>query len=169
MSHLHILALNHPSDTRHTHLTRAKGEGADLPPLADWLGVNSLDTDVIELFPVKDLDDMPLSDYVTTAFAPEAAIPAETRARMDALDGSVLLVPGGALPPSAPTPGPDVTLIASIQLAEPDHSADLPPADVTPTKHAAAPDTPPEQRSGSSFYVIVTIAMVIVLFLAFAL
>lgn len=150
MTTLHLFALNADLDLRHTHLTRAKGEAPVLPPLKDWLGVPRVATGEIELFPVKDLDDMALSDYVTAAFAPDDDIPAETRTKLDALDGSVLLVPDTALD-GAPDPKAEATLIATIPLARPDHAADLPPADVQPLPRTA-PE--PEPRKGLSRTVI---------------
>lgn len=138
MSMLHVFALNEPVAVTHTHLTRQKGEVAVLPPLAEWLGVEAIDTDDIELFAINDLSDMALSDYIRLAFAPEAAIPTATVTRLDALDGAVLLVPDKAL--SAPaSPGPKANLIASLALARADHVADLPKAKVAPLPSAAPP------------------------------
>lgn len=140
MTHLHIFALNEPVEVAHTHLTRQNGETPALPPLADWLGVDTLDTDEIELFPIEDLATMALSDYVKLAFAPAQDIPADTATRLNALTGAVLLVPEKALPAPA-TPGAQATLIASIPLAQADNSASLPKADVAPTP-ARTPATP---------------------------
>ncbi|GAB5447790.1 hypothetical protein [Gymnodinialimonas sp.] len=136
MTNLQIFALNETVDISHTHLTRQNGEAPDLPPLADWLGVASLDTDEIELFAIKDLSDMALSDYVNLAFAPENDIPSATVTRLDALDGAVLLVPDKALP-APPNPGAEATLIASLPLAQADNSASLPKAKTTPMPNPA--------------------------------
>ena len=92
---LHVFAMNTETGLRHTHLTRAQGEAPALPPLADWLGT-AVETDEIELFPIRDLGDMMLSDYITMAFAPEALDSDDAR-RMNALLGDVLLVPERAL------------------------------------------------------------------------
>lgn len=149
MTRLHVFALNSaPDDLRHTHLTRALGERPDLPPLAEWLGLESLNTSQIELFPVKDLGDMSLSDYITAAFGPDPDIPAATRRKLDALEGTVLMVTDTAFA-VAPTPGSEATAIAEIPLARADHRADLPAAKArsTPQAPAAAPqdqrDPPP--------------------------
>lgn len=122
---LHVFAVNTETDLRHSHLTRAQGEATDLPPLGDWLGVG-VDTDEIELFPIRDLGDMPLSDYITMAFAPERLSSDEAR-RLNALEGTVLLVPERALAVAA-KPGAELTLIATLPLAAADHRADLPKA-----------------------------------------
>jgi len=146
MTTLHVFALNTDDpDLRHTNLTRALGERPELPPLAEWLGLESLNTSEIELFPVKDLGDMSLSDYISAAFSPDPDIPAATRQKLDALDGSVLLVPDSAFA-IAPTPGPEATAIATLPLARPDHSADLPAAEVTPTTKPADPTPEPQSR-----------------------
>jgi hypothetical protein len=50
-------------------------------------------TDLIEVFPIEDLGDMSLTDYVVMAFDPVPPPGPDDRARLDALEGSVLLVP----------------------------------------------------------------------------
>lgn len=166
MTHLHVFALNTDLDLRHTHLTRARGEVADLPPLADWLGV-TVDPDEVELFPVRDLDNMTLSDYVTAAFAPESEIARGDRARIDALAGSVLLVPDRALGDAAggaPKPGAALTLVASLPLAQADHVATLPRVDVDPLPMIDT-EVPAdiEEKSGSFLVPLVILAVIVVL------
>jgi hypothetical protein len=143
---LHVLALNLPLEMRHTHLTRQQGETPDLPDLATWLGVGTLQTDQIELFPVADLAGLSLSAYVMAAFDVDEAALEEAVKRLDVLEGSVLLVPSSAVD-AEPSPGAEATLIASLPMAEPDHSADLPPADVAPTRSAEPTPAP----NGASF------------------
>lgn len=142
---LHVFAVDAGPDIRHTHLTRARGEAVALPPLDTWLGT-AVDPDEIELFPVKDIAEMPLSDYVSMAFAP-AALPADDARRLNALEGHVLIVPDRALS-GAPVPAPQVTPVARLPLARPDQSASLPKADVTPTPRPAATPVPKARRSG---------------------
>ncbi len=157
---LHIFALNTESDVRRTHLTRAQGDAADLPDLAAWLRVDALDTDTIEMFPVKDLDDMALSDYIALAFATEA-IPASDRLRLDALSGSVLLVPDTALP-SDPAPGADVTLVATLPVVQPDHSAALPKTEVTASApDAPAPPPPAPRKAPPAFLILMLLVAVL--------
>ncbi len=145
MTHLHIFALNEPITTSHTNLTRQKGETPALPPLSEWLGLDAIDADQIELFPISDLGSMALSDYIQLAFTPEAGIPADEQRRINALEGSVLLVPDDAM--TGPLAlGPKATLIAAIPLAQPDHSASLPKADVAAPK-ANTPHTTPEREA----------------------
>jgi hypothetical protein len=148
---LHIFAVNEGGALRHTHLTRAQvetgGETPELPDLRRWLGVERLDTDRIELFPVSDLGDMSLSAYVTQAFDPVPLIDADTARRLDALKGTVLLVPDTAFE-GVFHPGAELTEIATLSLALPDHSADLPRADVTPPPAPGPGRFPPERAGG---------------------
>ena len=123
---LHIFAVNAEVEGRHTYLSRSQNDTMVLPDLAGWLSVRQggLDLDEIELFPVGDLAGMHLADYVTTAFDLEAKPTGQTASRMNALDGHVLLVPEAALAGSVNTK-PELTLIASLPMARPDHVADV--------------------------------------------
>lgn len=122
---LHIFAVNTELEGRHTYLSRSKDEGMDLPNLSGWLGLpqGALNTNEIELFPVSDLADMHLSDYVTTAFDLDEEPSGQALSRMNALEGHVLLVPELALTGTIATT-PELTLIASLPIANADHSAD---------------------------------------------
>ena len=146
MTTLHIFALNEPVTVSHTNLTRQQGATPDLPPLAEWLGLDALDTDRIELFPMDDLGGMPLSDYVQLAFTPETGIPTDDQRRLDALQGAVLLVPDEAMT-GTPAPGPQATRITSVALAQPDNSAALPKAELSP-RPAPAPHVEPQREGG---------------------
>ena len=129
---LFIYALPDAPDVRCTALTRATETSDaqdDLPPLAEWLGVQALDLDRVELFPTDDLGEMPLVEYATMVFAPEKMPDTATKARLNALEGMVLLVPGAALD-GTPTPGAQVESVAEIALAIPDHRANLPKAEL---------------------------------------
>lgn len=145
---LHIFAVTAAPDLRHTHLTRAEGLAPDLPPLTDWLGAE-VDTSEIELFPVRDLGDMALSDYIAMAFAPEA-IPQQALRKINGIKGHVLLVPESALS-EEPAPGKEAVLVASLPLARADHRATLPKADVVSMPKAAPtpPAPPPRRRTGA--------------------
>ncbi len=146
MTHLHVFAVNEPVTISHTNLTRQKGEAPDLPPLAEWLGVETLDTDRIELFPLSELGGMALSDYIQLAFSPDEATPGDVQGRLDALEGAILLVPDTAMP-AQPSPGAQLTSVATIALAQADHVASLPKADTTPAPPAPTPL--PAEREGT--------------------
>lgn len=165
---LHVFAVNGVSDLRHTNLTRAQGLSPDLPPLEEWLGLDALITDQIEIFPVEDLGDMALSDYVVMAFDPVPPPGPETRARLDALEGSVLLVPDTAMP-AEPKPGARLTAIAALPLAQADHTAELPRADVrapeVPEKETAPTDPPEKKRLSQAAKVVIFIAIFVLLYI----
>lgn len=163
MSALHVFAVNADIDARHTHLTRARGEASDLPPLAGWIGTRALDTDRVELFPVDDLGELNLSDYLAAAFDAGGPDLATAARRLNALVGHVLLVPDTAMT-GGPSAGPEVTLVATLQLPEPDHGASLPRADVTagpvPGNAATEPRSP---RSGSAMVFFALLALLALL------
>ncbi len=128
---LHIFAVNAAVEGRHTYLSRSKEEAMKLPDLAGWMGLRQggLNTDEIELFPVSDLAGMALSDYVSNAFDLDGQPAGQTMARMNALDGHVLLVPDAAVAGTVETK-PELTLIASLPMARADHSSEA----LEPTK-----------------------------------
>lgn len=147
MNRLHVFALNAPVTVSHTNLTRQTGAAPTLPPLAEWLGLDTLDTDRIELFAPSELGEMALSDYIRLAFAPEGEIPAAEQLRLNALDGAVLLVPEAAMGGAA-TPGPEATLVAAIPLAQADHAATLPKAGTGTEAPTPAPHLSYEREGG---------------------
>jgi hypothetical protein len=155
---LYIFAITAPEGLRHTHLTRAEGLAPDLPPLTDWLGAE-VDTDEIELFPIRDLGEMALSDYITMAFVPEA-IPPEAQRRINAIKGHVLLVPERALS-EEPAPGKQAVLIAALPLARPDHAADLPKADVAPLPRPAPPQPRAAKPGGSRLWLVAGLVLLL--------
>lgn len=138
---LHIFAVNAEVDVRHTYLSRSQGKGAALPNLAGWLGLRQggLNSDEIEIFPLSDLAGMALSDYVATAFDILDAPLGQTAARLNALDGHVLLIPASAIAGEVKT-GAELTLVASLPMAQADHSAEA--LEPTPVE---APPSPVEQ------------------------
>ncbi|MEX3017800.1 hypothetical protein [Gymnodinialimonas hymeniacidonis] len=163
MTQLHIFALNEPVTVSHTNLTRQKGEAPDLPLLTEWLGLDALDTDQIEMFPVDDLGGMALSDYIQLAFTPETGIPADDQRRLDALEGAVLLVPDNAISGTF-APGPQATEIAKVPLAQPDNTATLPKAEVSPAP-SVKPHSEPERETVPpiALYMLLAIAAFAVL------
>ncbi len=166
---LHIFAVNGESELRHTNLTRAQGLAPDLPPLEAWLGLDVLSTDQIEIFPVEDLGDMTLTDYVVMAFDPVPPPAPDVRARLDALEGSVFLVPDTAMK-GAPKPGAMLSSIATLPLAQADHSAELPKADVqsaaTPDEEPVDSDLPKKKGLSQGVKVAIFIAIFLILYIA---
>lgn len=143
---LFVFALNMPVTVRHTDLTRRQGDAPELPPLARWLGADTLNTDLVELFPVDDLADLSLPDYLSAAYDVEAEELRKAAPRLRALGGSILLVPDEALDEPF-QPGPEATEIARLPMPEADHRARLPKAQV-PRKPASPPKTARPPRSG---------------------
>lgn len=153
---LHIFAVNATLDLCHTHHSRAQGGPAPvLPPLDAWLGA-AVDTDAIELFGIKDIGDLRLSDYVEMAFAPEV-VTADDARRMDALEGTVLLVPERALD-APPAPGAQLTLIATLPLAAPDHRAVLPKAAIGGLAGQPTGPGSPSGRMGGLVWLVLLLA-----------
>ncbi len=122
---LHIFAVNAEIDVRHTFLSRSKGDAPMLPDLAGWLSLRQggLDTDNIELFPVGDLGDLKLADYVATAFDTLEEPLKKAAPKLNALDGHVLLIPGAALAGDWQS-GSNLTLIDTLPLSVADHTAE---------------------------------------------
>ena len=162
--HLHIYAVNERLEGRHTFLSRAQGEAGALPDLAGWLGLRhgGLDTDEIELFPTADLAGMTLTDYVRTAFDLEADPDDQITARLNALDGHVFLVPDIALAGEV-KPKPQLTHIAALSIAQPDHSAQaLEPVSTPATPEVALSEGPPAPTGSRKTALIWTIGVSIV-------
>jgi hypothetical protein len=160
---IYVFSVTAPAGLRHTHLTRASGEAPDLPPLTEWLGAE-VDTDEVELFPVADLGDMSLSEYVTMAFAPET-IPPQAARRMNAIKGHVLLVPERALA-EEPAPGKEAREIAALRITPADMTGQLPKADMTPPPRPdPAPAAPPARR-GTLIWVLIALGLAALLVLA---
>ncbi|MEO0828987.1 MAG: hypothetical protein AAFY03_00825 [Pseudomonadota bacterium] len=143
MTQLYVFACNHQIDVSHTELTRQHGEIPDLPPLSAWLSTE-VDTDRIELFPAKALAPMSLADYLNTAYDVTSFGEASAITRLNAIEEHVLLVPDVAVE-NAPNPGADLTLIATLTTAEPDHSR----RDLASPEKAQA-DPPPQAKAGMS-------------------
>lgn len=155
---LHIYALNEPVTASYTNLSRQNGEAVELPPLEEWLGIDRLYYDQIEMFPVSELGDMTLSDYTAMAFAPEGPIPADVQQRLNALTGAVLLVPDSAL--SGPAyPRAQATYIASLDLAQADNTARLPKADASPAPAPAPAPREPEPSPPIALYALIGMAV----------
>lgn len=169
MSELQVFAVNADLDLRHTYLSRSAGETPTLPDLAGWLGLRQggLNTDEIELFPLSDLADMPLSSYVATAFDILDAPLGQTATRLNALDGHVLLVPSAALAGDVTT-GPDLTLIATLPMARPDHSPEAlhPTPEPAPldTTEPDMPDEKPNRTKSRISAILVALVLAIILF-----
>ena len=114
---IRVFAVNRPT----TELNLAIKRHGKIGAAADLLG-HPLAAEGAELFPAADLAGIGLSGYLAEGYAvtPEQLSPA--RAKLDALEGYVLLVFSAAFEGQAATldPGPAVTLIGTFGEAQPD-------------------------------------------------
>ena len=120
---IHVFAVNRPAADLAAAL--------DAKPKADLarelLRAPHLDTSSTELFALSELSGVGLAAYLSEGYAVDAAQIAPDRARLDALDGYVLLLFSDSFhgKETQLTPGADVTLIGSYGEFRPD-SAVLP-------------------------------------------
>lgn len=122
---------------------------AEAARLKDMLGATSIDPTYTETFAVKDVSDMGLSQYIASAMDVPADRLAPDRARIDALEGEVLIVLSRALGLAAQTlrPGPELTFIGAYQMAEAPLTGAVSPIPVAPhpapEELAPTPPSPP--------------------------
>jgi hypothetical protein len=111
-------------------------------PVAALLGVDALDPDFVEIFDLADLAGLGLSSYLATGNAiPEAQL-APDRARLDALQGPVLILFAAAFAnrPVTLHPDPRLTLIGS-------YAEEIPPVEFEPLPDAGAKGSLGQPRS----------------------
>lgn len=159
--HIRVFAINRaPRDMASALETRPR------PDLArDLLNAAHINTKTTEIFPVSDLAGVGLTAYLAEGYAVEEDALAEDRAKLDALDGYVLLLFSDSFggTEATLTPGPDVTLIGTYpearanMAAHPIRTASAAP--YTGPANAATPVT--RRRSGSA--VIVAALLVLAL------
>lgn len=118
-----------------------------------------------EVFPVADLSSIGLSGYLADGYAvPEDQLKA-ARAKLDALEGYVLLVFSAAFEGQAValSPGPELTLIGTFGEARPEmpslplESDAAQPYTGTPSP---TPPIPPKGRAGGSLMIVGGIVLV---------
>ena len=131
----------------------------------DLLGDPHLNTASTEVFPVSDLAGVGLGAYLTEGYAVDADVIAADRAKLDALDGYVLLLFsdsfGGA--ESRLSPGPDLTLIGTYEEYRPDEGV---PAALSADSAMPYPGVPgevpaPPARSGAGSAMVVFALLVL--------
>lgn len=113
-----VFAVNGGSDVgglRQTFLSQLEGETPLPKPetLAALLGTDAVDPAYVEIFPVGDIAELGLSRYLTDALDVRQEALAPDRGKLDALDGSVMIVLSKAFGGHAVsfTPGAALTLI----------------------------------------------------------
>lgn len=145
----------------------------DPHPQEKALGANFVDGNMVEVFPIADLDTLGLADYLIQGFyaQPEAIEP--DRTKLTAIDGWVMLVHSAAFGGVEQTISPSaaLTLVGTYPLIQADMS-------VTPILSEAAqpytgvpsptPPTPPNGRAGGSLVVVgLTVMAALILWWAF--
>ncbi|MGZ2256711.1 hypothetical protein [Roseobacter sp. A03A-229] len=122
-----------------------------------------LDTTSVELFPVSDLTGMGLAGYLAEGYAVADSTLNTDRAKLDALDGYVLLLFSESFKGAAAmlTPTATLTLIGTYAEAQPADSG--PPIDTDSAKpySGAAQMTPPTPARGPAGSALVALALVV--------
>lgn len=119
-----VAALNHPEPPLADEMS---------DPVAALLGVDLVDRDFVEIFDLADLRGLGLTGYLATGNAIPLDQLAPDRARLDALQGHVLILFAQAFAQRPVTlhPDPRLTLIGS-------YAEDVPPLQFDPLPDAAA-------------------------------
>ena len=115
---IHVFAVNRPAADVAQMLT-----ARPMPDVARaLLRAPHIDTASAEIFAMSDLAGVGLAAYLSQGYEVTDAALASDRAKLDALDGYVLLLFSDSFAgqPATLTPGPDVTLIGSYAEARAD-------------------------------------------------
>lgn len=148
-------------------------EAAESLDLAQALGIAPDDPTRVEIFPVSNLEGVGLAGYLVEGCGiPEAQV-APDRARLDALDGHVMLLFSRAFDgPVTLTPAPELTLIGTYDEHRPETTA--PPIETESARpYTGAPRKSPRavraasRRAGAIFFGLVMLFLLIVLILVF--
>lgn len=140
--------------------------------LAQVLGIEDIDLEQVEIFPVSDLEDIGLAGYLREGLGvPSEQIEAD-RDRLDALEGHVLLIRSRAFDgrETRLTPASQITLIGSYGERATDWSGA--PLSAESAKPHSAPPLPPRearakaQRIGAALFAI---GMILIALLVWAL
>ncbi len=117
-----------------------------------------------ELFPVSDLTGVGLPRYLTDGYAVTDAQIDQDRARLEALDGYVLMLFSSAFEGQATTLtiGPDLTLIGTYGETQPDMTAPHLSADAAQPYTGVPNLTPSSPPRGGAGGTIVVLAVVVV-------
>jgi hypothetical protein len=169
---VYVFALNGDDQfdgLRQTFLS-SMDEAAERPDpgdVAQLIGLETVDTRYIEVFPAKDVAELGLSRYLADALDVKAEALAGNRAKLDALEGYVMLVLSAAFKGGAHTltPGPALTHIGTFptEAAAAPAAEPLPDPGGTTMPAPEASERAPRARLGSG-----TIALVVLVALGVA-
>ncbi|MEM8581777.1 MAG: hypothetical protein AAGF50_11335 [Pseudomonadota bacterium] len=149
------------ADLRQTFLSRLENESSQLAPdmIAELLGTHIIDAAYVEVFPTKDVSDLGLSQYLTQALEVREDVLRDDRARLDALEGSVMIVLSAAFGGKAATlsPGAALTLIGTYptEQAVSPSSMPLPDPGGTAMPGVQKNVTAPSRRLGSGLVALI--------------
>ncbi|MEL6689341.1 MAG: hypothetical protein AAFP28_03390 [Pseudomonadota bacterium] len=137
-------------------------EGDAPLPIDTALGTRQVDTDFVEVFPVADLEGVGLAGYLTEGNDAAEDEIAQDRAKLDALEGYVLIVFSAAFDRVAQTlaPQPELTLIGTYRQEGVDYTP------VAVTSEAAELYTAPQKKPMSEARISGMVATAVLLFLA---
>lgn len=151
---------------RQTFLTGLDADAEKPDPAAfhALLGNADLNTDYIEIFPVNDIAELRLSGYLTQALDVRSEAIAPDRARLDALQGNVLLLLSSAFEgrPSRLDPNSALTLIGTYPTESfvPSQPGALPdPGGTAMPSPRTTPDTR-SRRLGSGSIALIVVAAI---------
>jgi hypothetical protein len=157
---IRLFAVNRPIDK----LARDLRDGSKEALIADLLG-RSVPEGSAELFPVSDLTGVGLARYLNDGYAVPPDQISRDRARLDALDGYVLLLFSSAFEGQETTLklGPDLTMIGTYGETQPDMSViPLEAESAQPYTGAAdmTPKSPPEGGAGGMMVLLAVIVLI---------
>ena len=143
--------------------------------LAQVLGIDEIDLNHIEVFPVSDLEELGLASYLTQGCGIAEAEIAPDRAHLSALEGHVLLLRSRAFGGQAArlTPASQITHIASYGEKPIKWSAPPQPAPESSKLYTGPKLSPREARSaarrigGSLFAVVMSLIALLLYILVF--
>ena len=147
----------------------AKDDSAAKQPLLDALGIDTLDPEFIDVFPVSKVEALGLSGYLTSGLGVLEGDVAMDQKKLDDLTGHVLIVTSSAFGERAVTltPNSPLRLIGTYREEASAAHDIMDPADVAPitaTPDTGTADAPP--ANPGSLVLVLAVAILVVLILA---
>lgn len=157
---IRLFAVNRPVEVMARDLKTADKSAV----IGDLLGFTPAD-DTAEIFPISDLTGVGLPRYLTDGYTVTDAQITRDRARLDALDGYVLLLFSSAFDGAETTLtiGPDLTLIGTYGEEQPAMTAAPLTADAAQPYSGVptmTPQTPPRGRAGGAMILLAMLVAV---------
>lgn len=141
----------------------------DPAALADILGLDQIDPAHADIIRLDDLEELGLSGYLVDGIGVDAAEIASDRARLDAMEGHVLVLLSRALGDSVTrlTPGSGVTLVATYRQVATDWSAKPMQSDSarpgSGTRAAPRKERARSRRIGGAIFAAVMVVLVLII------